>query len=61
VTLISADFVDDMRIKCKVKLSYDTIILIVFVLAFPKADLGVPVYMELPLRFDASDNKSQKF
>jgi hypothetical protein len=32
-----------------------------FVLAFPQADLEVPVYMELPLRFDASDNESQKF
>jgi hypothetical protein len=30
-----------------------------FVHAFPQADLEVPVYMELPLGFDASDNKSQ--
>ncbi len=29
-----------------------------FVLAFPQADLEVPVYMELPLGFDASDNES---
>ncbi len=32
-----------------------------FVLAFPQANLVVPVYMELPLGFDASDNESQKF
>jgi hypothetical protein len=32
-----------------------------FVLAFPQADLEVPVYMELPLGFDASDNESLKF
>ncbi len=29
-----------------------------FVLAFPQADLEVPVYMELLLGFDASDNES---
>jgi hypothetical protein len=32
-----------------------------FVVAFPKADLEVPVYMELLLGFNASDNKSQRF
>ena len=32
-----------------------------FVLAFPQADLEVPVYMELPLGFDAPDNENQKF
>jgi hypothetical protein len=32
-----------------------------FVLAFPQADLEVPVYIELPLGFDAPDNESQKF
>ena len=32
-----------------------------FVLAFPQADLEVPVYMELPLGFDAPDNESRKF
>jgi hypothetical protein len=31
-----------------------------FVLAFPQADLEVPVYMELPLGFDAPENGSQK-
>ena len=31
-----------------------------FVLAFPQADLEVPVYMELPLGFDAPDNESRK-
>jgi hypothetical protein len=30
-----------------------------FVLAFPQADLEVPVYTELPLGFNASDNESQ--
>jgi hypothetical protein len=29
-----------------------------FVLAFPQADLEVPVYMELPMGFDAPDNES---
>jgi hypothetical protein len=32
-----------------------------FVLAFPQADLEVPVYMELPLGFDAPDNENRKF
>ena len=32
-----------------------------FVLAFPQADLEVPVHMELLLGFDAPDNESQKF
>jgi hypothetical protein len=31
-----------------------------FVLAFPQADLKVPVYMELPLGFDAPENGSRK-
>jgi hypothetical protein len=31
-----------------------------FVLAFPQADLEVPVYMELPMGFDAPDNESRK-
>ncbi len=31
-----------------------------FVLAFPQADLEVPVYMELPMGFDAPENESQK-
>jgi hypothetical protein len=31
-----------------------------FVLAFPQADLEVPVYMELPLGFDAPHNESRK-
>ncbi len=31
-----------------------------FVLAFPQADLEVPVYMELPLGFDSPDNESRK-
>ncbi len=31
-----------------------------FVLAFPQADLEVPVYMELPLGFDAPQNESHK-
>jgi hypothetical protein len=31
-----------------------------FVLAFPQADLEVPVYMELPLGFDASNNGNRK-
>ena len=31
-----------------------------FVLAFPQADLKVPVFMELPLGFDAPDNESCK-
>ena len=30
-----------------------------FVHAFPQAVLEIPVYMESPLGFDASDNKSQ--
>jgi hypothetical protein len=34
---------------------------IVFVLAFPQADLEIPVYMELPIGFDATDGKSCKF
>jgi hypothetical protein len=32
-----------------------------FVLAFPQAELEVPVYMELPLGLDTSDNESPKF
>jgi hypothetical protein len=32
-----------------------------FVLAFPQADLEVPVYMELPLGFDTPDNENLKF
>jgi hypothetical protein len=32
-----------------------------FVLAFPQADLEVPVYMESPIGFDAPDNESRKF
>ena len=32
-----------------------------FVLAFPQADLEVPVYMELPIGFDAPANESQKY
>ena len=32
-----------------------------FVLAFPQADLEVPVYMELPLGFDAPDNGIRRF
>ncbi len=31
-----------------------------FVLAFPQADLGVPVYMELLLGYDAPQNGSRK-
>jgi hypothetical protein len=31
-----------------------------FVLAFPQANLEVPVYMELPMGFDAPENKSRK-
>jgi hypothetical protein len=31
------------------------------VLTFTQADLEVPVYMELPLGFDAPENESQKF
>jgi hypothetical protein len=31
-----------------------------FVLAFPQADLEVPVYMELPMGFDVPENESQK-
>jgi hypothetical protein len=31
-----------------------------FILAFPQADLEVPVYMELPLGFDAPQNGSHK-
>jgi hypothetical protein len=31
-----------------------------FVLAFPQANLEIPVYMELPLGFDAPNNESQK-
>jgi hypothetical protein len=31
-----------------------------FVLAFPQADLDIPVYMELPLGFDAPNNECQK-
>ena len=30
-----------------------------FVLAFPQANLEIPVYMELPLGFDAPNNKTQ--
>jgi len=29
-----------------------------FVLAFPQADLEVPVFMELPLGFDAPDSQN---
>ena len=29
-----------------------------FVLAFPQADLDVPVFMELPLGFDAPDSQN---
>jgi hypothetical protein len=32
-----------------------------FVLAFPQADLKIPVYMELPIGFDAPNNEDQKF
>ena len=31
-----------------------------FVLAFPQADLEVPVFMELPLGFDAPDSQNRK-
>ncbi len=31
-----------------------------FLLAFPQADLEVPVFMELPLGFDAPDSQNQK-
>ncbi len=31
-----------------------------FVVAFPQADLEIPVYMELPLGFDAPNNESRK-
>ena len=31
-----------------------------FVLAFPQADLEIPVYMELPIGFDAADNADRK-
>jgi len=31
-----------------------------FVLAFPQADIEVPVFMELPLGFDAPDSQNQK-
>jgi hypothetical protein len=31
-----------------------------FVLAFPQADLEVPVFMDLPLGFDASDSQNRK-
>jgi hypothetical protein len=31
-----------------------------FVLAFPQANLEIPVYMELPLGFDAPNNESRK-
>jgi hypothetical protein len=31
-----------------------------FVLAFPQADLEVPVHMELPLGFNAPQNRNQK-
>jgi hypothetical protein len=31
-----------------------------FVLAFPQADLEVPVYMELPMGFDAPDNEKRR-
>jgi len=31
-----------------------------FVLAFPHADLDVPVFMELPLGFDAPDSQKWK-
>ncbi len=32
-----------------------------FVLAFPQADFEIPVYMELPIGFDAPNNEDQKF
>ncbi len=32
----------------------------IFVLAFPQADLEIPVFMELPLGFDSPDSQSQK-
>jgi hypothetical protein len=32
-----------------------------FVLAFPQADLEIPVFMELPLGFDAPDSQSRKY
>jgi hypothetical protein len=32
-----------------------------FVLAFPQADLEVPVYMELPIGFDAPNGENYKF
>jgi hypothetical protein len=32
-----------------------------FVLAFPQADLKVPIYMKLPMGFDAVHNESRKF
>ncbi len=32
-----------------------------FVLAFPQADLEIPVYMELPIGFDASNGENCKF
>ncbi len=31
-----------------------------FVLAFPRADLEIPVYMELPIGFEASDGENCK-
>jgi hypothetical protein len=31
-----------------------------FLLVFPQADLEIPVFMELPLGFDAPDSQSQK-
>jgi hypothetical protein len=32
-----------------------------FVLAFPQADLEIPVFMELPIGFDTPDNKERRF
>jgi hypothetical protein len=32
-----------------------------FVLVFPQADLKIPMYMELPIGFDAPNNEDRKF
>jgi hypothetical protein len=43
------------KIHCLLSKSID------FVLAFPQADLEIPVYMDLPIGFDARDGESCKF
>jgi hypothetical protein len=32
-----------------------------FVIAFPQADLEIPVFMKLPLGFDAPDSQSKHY